>query len=377
MSDFKHREAVGAGKRLRLGVGGPSRSGKTYSSLRVATGMQRVLGGVIFLVDTDNEFALDYAEDFKFQHVDFQPPFTSERYQEAIEYCVKQRASIIVVDHMTHEQTGPGGILERKEAVAQRLSKAWGVSVDKASAAAWNEAKTVPHGKFVSYVTRVKQPIIFNFRAKDKIKIDQKGGKQEWIHMGYQPICAEQFDYEMTAMLILGPNSDGKPDREQSEIRKPLRGIITLEDTMDEALGERLARWTLGTAKATSPGNPSAASATAPAAAAAASGDVAPLIVPTQVEELLRLLAERKLDVARLCDVGKIATLDKMRADRFGAAKKWIEGHPKAVMDEAATLLKMDGATTREAATEILDTTRAEPWHAKAVEAFTNRWDKL
>jgi hypothetical protein len=81
MSAITHRKAVGGGRRLRLGIGGPSRSGKTFSSLRVATGIAAALKGEIFLIDTDNEFSLDYADDFKFQIVDFQPPFTPERYQ--------------------------------------------------------------------------------------------------------------------------------------------------------------------------------------------------------------------------------------------------------------------------------------------------------
>jgi hypothetical protein len=244
---YTHREAVGGGRRLRLGIGGPSRSGKTYSSLRVATGIARGLEGKIFLIDTDNEFSLDYADDFRFQIVDLQPPFTSERYQGAVEYCVSQGAAVIVVDHMSHEQTGPGGILERQQQVEKDLAEKWKTSRDKAKAASWNEAKTIPHGKFVSYITRVKQPIIFNFRCKDKVKIAKDAnGKQEWIHLGYTPICAEQFDYEMTAMIILPPNSDGMADKSLSEIRKPLRKIMRLEDQLDESLGERLAAWAKG-----------------------------------------------------------------------------------------------------------------------------------
>ena len=77
MNNWSHREATTGHKRLRLGVGGPSRSGKTYSSLRLATGIAAIIKQPIFVIDTDNEFALDYAGDFKFQHVDFQPPFTS------------------------------------------------------------------------------------------------------------------------------------------------------------------------------------------------------------------------------------------------------------------------------------------------------------
>ncbi len=247
MSNWTHREAIGAGRRLRLGIGGPSRSGKTYSSLRIATGMASAMGGKIFLIDTDNEFSLDYAEDFKFEIVDFKAPYTPERYLEAVQYCEQQGASVIVIDQMSHEQTGQGGILERQQEIEIELAAKWKTTREKAKAASWNVAKTVPHGKFVSYVTRVKQPMIFNFRCKDKVKIAKDAqGKQEWIHLGYTPICTEQFDYEMTAMVILPPNSDGFPDKELSEIRKPLRPVMHLADQLDESLGKRLAQWASG-----------------------------------------------------------------------------------------------------------------------------------
>ena len=244
---WTHKAAIGGKHRLRLGIGGASRSGKTFSALTIATGMVRVLGGEIFLIDTDNEFALDYGDDFKFQHVDFKPPYTPERYQSAVEYCVEQNASVIIVDQVTNEHTGQGGILEHQQEVEKDLAAKWKTTREKVKGSSWNEAKTIPHGKFVSYITRVKQPMIFNFRAKDKIKIVKDDrGKQEWIHCGYTPICTEQFDYEMTAMLILPPNSDGKPDGELSEIRKPLRGIISVGQQINESMGERLAEWAKG-----------------------------------------------------------------------------------------------------------------------------------
>lgn len=254
---WTHKAAIGGNHRLRLGIGGASRSGKTYSALTIATGMIRVLGGEIFLIDTDNEFALDYGDDFNFQHVDFKPPYTPERYQSAVEYCVEQNASVIIVDQVTNEHTGQGGILERQQEVEKDLAAKWKTTREKVKGSSWNEAKTIPHGKFVSYITRVKQPMIFNFRAKDKIKIvKDERGKQEWIHCGYTPICTEQFDYEMTAMLILPPNSDGKPDRELSEIRKPLRGIISVDQQINESMGERLAEWAKGGSSQPLPSGP-------------------------------------------------------------------------------------------------------------------------
>ena len=280
IAGWHHKEAISGKRRLRLGIGGPSRSGKTFSALRVAAGLVSVTGGEIFLIDTDNDFALDYADDFKFQHVDFQPPFTSERYKSVVEYCVSQNPGIIIVDHMTHEHTGDGGMLERQEKIADELAAKWKTTRDKATWAAWAQAKD-PHTKFVSFITRVKQPMIFNFRAKDKLKLIKKpDGKQEAVQIGYTPICVEQFDYEMSAMLILPPNSDGTTDKDLSEIRGPLRKVIRLGEQIDEGMGKRLAEWAAGgvkppepESKETSPGEPETIPAT-----------------PTQVAEIQRLM---------------------------------------------------------------------------------------
>ena len=240
--NFTHRHAEPGGRRLRLGIAGPSRSGKTLSSLRIATGMASVIGKKVFFIDTDNEFALDYAGEFQFEHVDFPPPYTSERYREAIDYCVSQDAGIIVVDQISHEHSGEGGVLQRQEETATALAEKWKTSREKVNMAAWNQAKTIPHGALVSYITRVKQPMIFNFRAKDKIKMVGK----EIVHMGWQPICTEQFDYEMTAMLMLPPNCKGYPDPQTSEIRGPLISAFNLSEQLDEDVGRRLAEWAIG-----------------------------------------------------------------------------------------------------------------------------------
>ena len=73
---------------LLLGLGGPTGSGKTFSALRLATGMQRVTPGDIALIDTEARRATAYAKHFKFMHLDFAPPFGPLDYLDAIEHAV-------------------------------------------------------------------------------------------------------------------------------------------------------------------------------------------------------------------------------------------------------------------------------------------------
>jgi len=112
---FETKPAVRSQVPLLIGLVSPSGAGKTYSALRLATGIQRVVGGEIFVVDTESRRALHYAEQFKFKHVQFNAPFGPLDYLAAIEHCVREGAKTIVVDSLSHEHEGPGGVLEMHE----------------------------------------------------------------------------------------------------------------------------------------------------------------------------------------------------------------------------------------------------------------------
>lgn len=315
---FSHKPATSEGLRLRLGIAGASRSGKTYSALKIATGMMKNSGKPIFFIDTENGFSLDYAREFNFQHVDFQPPFTSERYIEALLYCEQQGAGVIVVDSATHEHTGTGGVLERQEQLCEDLSKKWNCKRDKVTMAAWAQAKK-PHTDLVTAVQRCKLPIIFCFRAKDKIKIVNVGGKQEISHVGWTAICTEQFEYEMTALLVLPPNSEGRADKELSEIRAPLRQILRVGEQISEQMGVELAEWASGGAKASGTmimTNGEGGSHVGQATVGAGSGFVE-LISADQQIYIADLLAARQDLKSELLGALKIKSISEIQASKY------------------------------------------------------------
>src|SRR5678815_3652835 len=119
---FEDVEAKRGEVPLLAGLVGPSGTGKTFSALRLATGIQRVSGGEIYVIDTEARRSLHYAEQFKFRHVQFDAPFGPLDYLSAITYCVGKGAGTIIVDSMSHEHEGPGGVLESHEAELTRLA---------------------------------------------------------------------------------------------------------------------------------------------------------------------------------------------------------------------------------------------------------------
>lgn len=178
---FVDRPAARERVPLLLGLVGPSGGGKTFSALRLATGIQRVSGGDIFVVDTEARRALHYADRFKFRHVDFGAPFGSLDYLAAIQYCVGKGAGVVVVDSMSHEHEGPGGLLEQHEAEAARLAKQWGTRIETAKMAAWAAPKAARR-RLINSVLQLPCNFVFCFRAKEKLKIKRGEDPQ---HLGF------------------------------------------------------------------------------------------------------------------------------------------------------------------------------------------------
>src|SRR5262245_51755715 len=116
---FEYTSAVRKAVPLLIGINSPSGGGKTFSALRLATGIQRVVGGDIAGIDTEANRMLHYTDKFKFNHVPFGPPFSPMDYLAVLEFVVSKGARTIVIDSGSHLHDGPGGILEMHEAEMQ------------------------------------------------------------------------------------------------------------------------------------------------------------------------------------------------------------------------------------------------------------------
>ena len=137
-----------------------SGGGKTLSSLLMARG---IVGpaGKIGLIDTEHNRALDFADAEgvgEWHHLNLGPPFTPERYIEAINYAVEEyKVDCLLVDSASHEWEGEGGILEFAD--SQKYSDGKFMQ----GLGKWKVPKT-RHKKFTNAVLR--QPNNFMFTRK-------------------------------------------------------------------------------------------------------------------------------------------------------------------------------------------------------------------
>jgi hypothetical protein len=239
---------------LMIGLAGPSGSGKTYSSLRLAKGIAG--DGKIVMIDTESGRGLHYANMFKFEYGELKAPFRPEAYLEAIMAAAKAGANVIIIDSMSHEHEGIGGILEWQLEEVNRMAGDDYKKREAVKFSAWIKPKA-SHNKLVNTVLQTPVHLIFNFRAKDKLELKKDdNGKIQPVAAGWQPICADRFEYEMTALLVLPPGAKGVPDLEAkaTKLQEQHRHIIKPGVQIDEAMGAALASWANGDAGSNSGG---------------------------------------------------------------------------------------------------------------------------
>lgn len=251
---FTARPAVREQVPVLVGLVGPSGSGKTYSALRMATGIQQVTGGEIFFIDTEARRALHYASDFRFQHIDFGAPFGSLDYLDAIRHCAQQRAGVIVVDSMSHEHEGPGGMIDYHETLLTQMAGDDYGKRERMTMLAWQKPKAARR-TLLNGIVQMGVSCIMCFRAGEKTKpIKDQNGKLKPTEMGFTPIAGPEFVYEMTMSALLYPRSDGVPtwnsqlqgERMAMKLPGQFRQMFADGKPLSEHHGKLLAEWAKG-----------------------------------------------------------------------------------------------------------------------------------
>ncbi len=230
---------------LMIAIVGASGSGKTLSALLLAEGIKRVQPGPIVVIDTESLRALKHSDGNpdRFVHVPFGEPFGPLDYIEAIKHALKHQPSTIIIDSMSHEWEGPGGVLAQHAAVVAARGESFKMT-------AWIKPKA-DHTALKHFILQQRCNWIFCFRAKEKIK-PKKGGEPE--DLGWQPLAAEDLIYEMDLCALLYPGVDGRPKwkspqlHEQEIMKLPgwWRALFASEPQLNPDIGEQLARWAAG-----------------------------------------------------------------------------------------------------------------------------------
>lgn len=218
------RKATRQKTKLRMGMAGPSGSGKTYSALLLASGMTS--WDKIALIDTENGSGDLYSDLGEYSVCPLSAPFTPEKYISAIKECEDAGMEVIIIDSITHEWDGKGGLLEVHSKMPGNSFTNW--------------RKITPrHNSFIEAILQSKCHMITTVRKKQDYDMVKDGnGKLKPVKVGLKEITREGFEYELTLNfeVDMSHNVTTGKDRTGLFVDKP-DFIITSET------GETLKNW--------------------------------------------------------------------------------------------------------------------------------------
>jgi hypothetical protein len=249
---FTFRPAVRENVPLLVGLSGGTGSGKTYTAMRLAHG---IAGDRPFaVIDTEASRAKHYADTFKFDHGDLMPPFTPDRYADAIAAADAAKYPVIVVDSTSHEWSGEGGILDWAEAELDRMAGTDWKKRDACKMASWIKPK-MAHKQMVQRLLQLRAHVILCFRAEPKIEMVRENGKMVITEKkslvglnGWIPITEKNLPFELTASFLLMAEHPGVPL--PIKLQEQHRAIFPLDRPITEQAGVELAAWAKGGAPA-------------------------------------------------------------------------------------------------------------------------------
>jgi len=186
---MKFEKAIRMKAKLRLALTGPSGSGKTFGALKIAQG----IGGKVAVIDTEKGSASLYAHMAEFDVLELDPPYTPERFIEAVKSAEGAGYGVLIVDSITHEWNGVGGCLELVDQVA-------GAKYKGNSWSAWNEI-TPRHRAFLDALMRSPMHIIATMRSKTETAQTEQNGRKKVVKLGMKSEQRDGVEYEFTTVL--------------------------------------------------------------------------------------------------------------------------------------------------------------------------------
>lgn len=220
------RKATRKKAKIRLGLSAISGGGKTYSSLLIAKGMANGDLSKVAIIDTENGSGDLYANLGDYNVFTLEAPYEPERYIRAIKECENAGMEVIIIDSITHEWDGKGGILDISNSMAGNSYTNW--------------AKLTPrHQSFIDAILQSKCHIITTVRRKQDYEMTtNSNGKLVPQKIGLKEVTREGFEYELTVNLELDTKHNASCSKDRTGLFADKPEFIPSEET-----GKMLLDW--------------------------------------------------------------------------------------------------------------------------------------
>lgn len=208
---------------VKIALMAPSGGGKTYGSLRLATGMKEEIkketgkDAKILMVNTEQKRGYYYANEFDYDIVDLDAPYEPEKFVDVIKFAQDEGYDILILDSTSPEWDGSGGCLELQQK-AGGTYQAWG--------------KITPrHDRFIHAIADSPIHIIATMRGKDQYEMntDEKG-KKTVQKLGVGAKQRDGFEYEFTCTFLIDQKTSTSEAQKDNTHLFQSRGAILLSE---------------------------------------------------------------------------------------------------------------------------------------------------
>lgn len=224
MEGLNFRRAARRQAKIKVGLQGPSGAGKTTSALLLAFGLVGDWSKIV-VIDSENGSADLYSHLGDYNVLGISAPYTPEKYTEAIQYCHAQGMEVIIIDSISHEWEGDGGILDIHGNMAGNSFTNW--------------AKLTPrHNSFVNAILYTPVHVIATIRSKQDYVMMEKNGKAAPEKVGLKGVTRDGMDYEFTVVLDIDIRHHARVSKDRTGIFSSKHEFIITTET-----GQRIREW--------------------------------------------------------------------------------------------------------------------------------------
>lgn len=182
----------------KVGIFSPSGGGKTYTALRLATGMieqMEILTGKkyeIWFANNEGSRGKYYASEFNYKIIELLPPHEPEMYYDLIEYAEKSEScGVLIIDSLSKEWAGAGGCLEIANNMGKSFQEAW-------------KNVSPRHRRLMDLMVDSHLTIIATMRGEDQYAMEpDEKGKNKVVKLGIGAKTGKDFEYEFTCTFSL------------------------------------------------------------------------------------------------------------------------------------------------------------------------------